>query len=161
LIARYAVSSPPLPENWEEATSADGRKYFFNTKTLVTSWERPGGETDAPLQKSSSFPSIPSSSDWDTHVTPEGRKYYSNKLTKEVTWEKPASMRKHKREPSGSGLATSGRSPSKSVLTASRKGEPNAEVLARITAAEERMARIEQASAANQKLLEQILALVK
>jgi hypothetical protein len=36
------VSDPSLPENWHEATSDDGKKYYYNLVTGVTQWEHPG-----------------------------------------------------------------------------------------------------------------------
>ena len=36
-----SFSHAPLPENWEEATTADGKVYYKNHKLKTTQWHRP------------------------------------------------------------------------------------------------------------------------
>lgn len=32
---------PPMPGLWQEARTADGRVYYYNTQTKVTQWTKP------------------------------------------------------------------------------------------------------------------------
>nr|1YMZ_A Chain A, CC45 [synthetic construct] len=33
--------SMPLPPGWERRTDVEGKVYYFNVRTLTTTWERP------------------------------------------------------------------------------------------------------------------------
>jgi hypothetical protein len=56
---------------WSEHTTAQGRKFYFNSITRVSQWNKPDSST------------------WTQYFTPEGRPYYHNSQTGESTWNPP------------------------------------------------------------------------
>ncbi|GMI77379.1 pre-mRNA-processing protein 40A [Hibiscus trionum] len=92
--------------DWQEHTSADGRRYYYNKKTRQSSWEKPL-ELMTPLERADA------STVWKEFTTPEGRKYYYNKLTKQSKWTIPEELKLAREQaqaaasqgtPSGSGV---------------------------------------------------------
>ncbi|XP_010530462.1 PREDICTED: pre-mRNA-processing protein 40A-like isoform X2 [Tarenaya hassleriana] len=71
---------------WQEHTSADGRKYYYNKRTKQSSWEKPL-DLMTPLERADA------STVWKEFSTPEGRKYYYNKATKESKWTIPEELK--------------------------------------------------------------------
>eukprot|EP01113_Clastostelium_recurvatum_P018950 TRINITY_DN2232_c0_g1_i8.p1 TRINITY_DN2232_c0_g1~~TRINITY_DN2232_c0_g1_i8.p1 ORF type:complete len:746 (-),score=239.67 TRINITY_DN2232_c0_g1_i8:78-2294(-) len=70
--------------DWSEATSDDGRKYYFNKLTRVTTWEKPN-ELKTPEELAIS------SSPWKEYTNAEtGKKYYYNHITQKSAWEMPS-----------------------------------------------------------------------
>ncbi|KAL5706674.1 hypothetical protein ACHQM5_024811 [Ranunculus cassubicifolius] len=61
--------------DWQEHTSADGRRYYYNKNTKQSSWEKPL-ELMTPLERADA------STVWKEFTTPEGKKYYYNKVTR-------------------------------------------------------------------------------
>jgi len=59
-------------DRWKEAVAPDGRKYYFNSVTKQTSWDKPIMNTE-----------------WKEATTADGKQYYYNAKTKETRWEKP------------------------------------------------------------------------
>jgi hypothetical protein len=41
------AAAQPLPEGWSEAKDAQGRTYFWHTKTRKVQWERPTADAPA------------------------------------------------------------------------------------------------------------------
>ncbi|XP_024976016.1 pre-mRNA-processing protein 40A-like isoform X3 [Cynara cardunculus var. scolymus] len=68
--------------DWQEYTSGDGRRYFYNKRTKNTSWEKPS-ELMTPLER------VDASTVWKEFTTAEGKKYYYNKETKQSKWKIP------------------------------------------------------------------------
>ncbi|KAJ1770522.1 U1 snRNP protein [Coemansia sp. RSA 1813] len=68
---------------WAEFTTPDGRAYYFNRATQVTTWEKPD-ELKTQLEKNSA---------WKEYMK-DGRPYWYNTLTKDSTWERPAELGK-------------------------------------------------------------------
>ncbi|XP_077253317.1 pre-mRNA-processing protein 40A isoform X2 [Tasmannia lanceolata] len=86
-----AANSQPNPtqqssSDWQEHTSADGRRYYYNKKTRQSSWEKPL-ELMTPLERADA------STVWKEFTTPEGRKYYYNKVTKQSKWVIPEELK--------------------------------------------------------------------
>ncbi|XP_042492761.1 pre-mRNA-processing protein 40A-like isoform X2 [Macadamia integrifolia] len=79
-------SSQPSSSDWQEHTSADGRRYYYNKKTRMSSWEKPL-ELMTPIERADA------STVWKEFTTPEGRKYYYNKVTKLSKWTIPDDLR--------------------------------------------------------------------
>ncbi|CDH54776.1 predicted protein [Lichtheimia corymbifera JMRC:FSU:9682] len=74
--------TPPIPPSgpvWREHQNAQGKKYWFNTVTRQSTWEKPE-ELLTPEEKA--LMSCP----WKEYKTPEGKTYYSNTQTKESRW---------------------------------------------------------------------------
>ncbi|XP_022768610.1 pre-mRNA-processing protein 40A-like isoform X2 [Durio zibethinus] len=72
--------------DWQEHTSADGRRYYYNKKTRQSSWEKP-------LELMTSIERADASTVWKEFTTPEGRKYYYNKVTKQSKWTIPEELK--------------------------------------------------------------------
>ncbi|KAG8051735.1 hypothetical protein GUJ93_ZPchr0001g29805, partial [Zizania palustris] len=79
-------SAEPSSSDWQEHTSADGKKYYYNKKTRQSSWEKPA-ELMTPLERADA------STEWKEFTTPEGRKYYYNKVTKQSKWTIPDELK--------------------------------------------------------------------
>lgn len=71
--ARYLMS------DWEKVTDDEGRVYYYNSKTLETSWTLPEQETN---------------SDWKVFTTDDGKEYYYNEKSGETTWDIPDDLQK-------------------------------------------------------------------
>ncbi|KAL6412083.1 atrophin-1 interacting protein 2 (WW domain containing E3 ubiquitin protein ligase 2) [Ilyonectria robusta] len=69
----------PLPPDWEQRFTPDGRPYYVNHTTQATTWDRP-----APVP----LPPLPPG--WEQRFTPDGRPYYVNHTTQATTWDRPA-----------------------------------------------------------------------
>ncbi|XVE95059.1 hypothetical protein REPUB_Repub02eG0063900 [Reevesia pubescens] len=72
--------------DWQEHTSADGRRYYYNKKTRQSSWEKPL-ELMTPIERADA------STVWKEFTTPEGRKYFYNKVTKQSKWTIPEELK--------------------------------------------------------------------
>ncbi|KAJ4953294.1 hypothetical protein NE237_030126 [Protea cynaroides] len=79
-------SSQQSSSDWQEHTSADGRRYYYNKKTRQSSWEKPL-ELMTPIERADA------STVWKEFTTPEGRKYFYNKVTKQSKWTIPDELR--------------------------------------------------------------------
>jgi pre-mRNA-processing factor 40 len=78
--------TPQSASDWQEHTSADGRKYYYNKRTKQSNWEKPL-ELMTPLERADA------STVWKEFTTPEGKKYYYNKVTKESKWTIPEDLK--------------------------------------------------------------------
>ncbi|KAL5223042.1 hypothetical protein ABZP36_027755 [Zizania latifolia] len=79
-------SAESSSSDWQEHTSADGKKYYYNKKTRQSSWEKPA-ELMTPLERADA------STEWKEFTTSEGRKYYYNKVTKQSKWTIPDELK--------------------------------------------------------------------
>nr|CAG8546270.1 9315_t:CDS:10 [Entrophospora candida] len=82
----YVPPPPPPPPTstvWTEHSSPDGRKYYFNSITKQSSWDKPD-ELKTPEERSIG------SCAWKEFTADNGSKYYYNSNTKESKWEIPA-----------------------------------------------------------------------
>ncbi|KAI7861501.1 hypothetical protein BDF14DRAFT_1868453 [Spinellus fusiger] len=68
---------------WKEHQTPEGRKYWFNTATRQSTWDKPESLLTPEEKALLSCP-------WKEYTTPEGKKYYSHSQTKETTWQVPA-----------------------------------------------------------------------
>jgi len=76
-----SLKEPPLHKKtntdpslyWEEYTTEDGEKYFYNTVTKKSSWEDPFLKMQ--------------NSDWKAYYDEDGELYYYNTKNGETTWE--------------------------------------------------------------------------
>ncbi|RDX79895.1 Pre-mRNA-processing protein 40A, partial [Mucuna pruriens] len=72
--------------DWQEHTSADGRRYYYNKRTRQSSWEKPL-ELMSPVERADA------STVWKEFTSSEGRKYYYNKITQQSTWSIPEELK--------------------------------------------------------------------
>ncbi|KAK7383248.1 hypothetical protein VNO78_28922 [Psophocarpus tetragonolobus] len=72
--------------DWQEHTSADGRRYYYNKRTRQSSWEKPL-ELMSPIERADA------STVWKEFTSSEGRKYYYNKVTQQSTWSIPEELK--------------------------------------------------------------------
>ncbi|KAL2231516.1 UNVERIFIED_CONTAM: Pre-mRNA-processing protein 40A [Sesamum indicum] len=90
--------------DWREYTSRDGKKYYYNKRTRVSSWEKPlelMTPTEVSQQLTYALDTMfllcivfivlraDASTDWREITTPEGRRFYFNKVTKQSKWAIP------------------------------------------------------------------------
>lgn len=81
--ANYGVDSvETTPSDWIEHTSRNGKKYYYNRRTKISSWEKP-------LDLMTEMERADASTDWREFTSPEGRKYYYNKVTRKSKWKMP------------------------------------------------------------------------
>ncbi|KAI4978761.1 hypothetical protein ZWY2020_015514 [Hordeum vulgare] len=78
-------STEPSSADWQEHSSGDGKKYYYNKRTKQSSWEKPA-ELMTPLERLAF-------NEWKEFTTAEGRKYYYNKVTKQSKWSIPDELR--------------------------------------------------------------------
>ncbi|KAH9623756.1 hypothetical protein KSS87_023311 [Heliosperma pusillum] len=79
-------SSQQSATDWQEHSTADGRRYYYNKKTKQSSWEKPL-ELMTPKERADA------STVWKEFTTPEGKTYYYNKVTKESKWSIPEELK--------------------------------------------------------------------
>lgn len=69
--------------DWTEHTTPEGKKYFYNPKTGVSTWDKPDDlKTHAELAQASC--------PWTEYTTENGRKYYYNSVTQKSSWDAPS-----------------------------------------------------------------------
>jgi len=71
---------------WSEHETSDGRSYFFNKRTGVSTWEKPKELKSKEELEENSCP-------WTEHVADSGRKYYYNHITQESSWDIPPELK--------------------------------------------------------------------
>ncbi len=71
-----------MAEQWQEFATPTGEKYYFNTVTKVTQWDKPLAlvEVDVVSGRDCS---------WEEYQTEDGKSYYYNKLTQATQWDIP------------------------------------------------------------------------
>ncbi|KAL8144374.1 hypothetical protein V2J09_017406 [Rumex salicifolius] len=74
------------PSIWLEHTSADGRRYYYNKKTKLSTWEKP-------LELMTAIERADATTNWKEYRSPEGRTYYYNKVTKQSKWIIPEDLK--------------------------------------------------------------------
>lgn len=72
--------------SWQEARTADGKVYYYNSLTRATRWDKPT-ELQTPQERALA------TQPWKEYTAPDGRKYYSNSETRETTWTMPQQYR--------------------------------------------------------------------
>lgn len=85
-----------MPRVWNTFKAPDGRKYYYNTKTKRSTWQRPESFYDDEIQngqkraKTTSeiepFYVIPLLNGWNLVICDTGAKFYYSSTTKESTW---------------------------------------------------------------------------
>ncbi|KAF0991484.1 hypothetical protein HZS_6782 [Henneguya salminicola] len=67
---------------WTEHTTENGLKYYFNSQTNASAWQKP---EELKTEEEKIRESVP----WKEHTTNGGKTYYYNHVTKETTWDCP------------------------------------------------------------------------
>ncbi|GFP99413.1 pre-mRNA-processing protein 40a [Phtheirospermum japonicum] len=86
-VVNLGKNSPPdlakkASSDWKEHTSRNGKKYYYNKRTKVSSWEKP-------IELMTVTERADASTDWREITTPEGLRFYYNKVTKQSKWAIP------------------------------------------------------------------------
>lgn len=81
---------------WTEHTAPDGRIYYFNRKTQVSSWDKPN-ELQSPEERSCV---------WREYVAEGNKVYFHNTVTKESVWTMPEELRQFKQKKAAAEAAT-------------------------------------------------------
>ena len=84
------IGKDPGKSDWEEYTTAEGRKYYHNKRTNASVWEKPY-ELKTPEEKAAG-------DQWKISYTKEGKKYYYNNTTKKSQYETPPEIEAKTRE---------------------------------------------------------------
>lgn len=80
----FSVSAANMvASNWAEYRGVDGRDYFYNKITKVSTYKKPDALRSPEELKLA----------WREYSTDAGRKYYYNVTTRENVWEMPAEYR--------------------------------------------------------------------
>mmetsp|Transcript_268 Transcript_268/g.363 ORF Transcript_268/g.363 Transcript_268/m.363 type:complete len:615 (-) Transcript_268:7-1851(-) len=79
------AKNPNARYNWAEYATPEGRKYYFNRVTGVTTWEKPN--------ELKSAAELVLASNWKEYIADNGRKYYYNSVTQESVWEEPSELK--------------------------------------------------------------------
>ncbi|GAX09921.1 pre-mRNA-processing factor 40 [Fistulifera solaris] len=78
---------------WSEFTSPAGVKYYYNSVTKQSTYEKPAGFVSPQLTSTTPQQATTNASEWKEYTdNATGRKYYSDGVT--TTWERPASLSK-------------------------------------------------------------------
>lgn len=77
------ANATPTVNDWQTATSATGRTYWYSLSSGKTTWDDP---TKAAAPKAATL----TIDEWKEHKTAEGRPYFFNARTRETRWERPA-----------------------------------------------------------------------
>ncbi|KAM6543363.1 hypothetical protein CsatB_007810 [Cannabis sativa] len=80
-----SLTQPSLSD-WQEHSSTDGRRYYYNRRTKQSVWDKPL-ELMTPLERADA------STVWKEYSSPDGRKYYYNKVTKQSKWTIPEELK--------------------------------------------------------------------
>lgn len=81
--ARPHQPAPGVAFNpWTEHTAPDGRTYYYNSITKMSSWEKP-----AALQQDAGVTT--NAADWKEYKAPDGRSYWHNRVSKVSRWTPP------------------------------------------------------------------------
>ncbi|EPS71108.1 hypothetical protein M569_03648, partial [Genlisea aurea] len=83
--------------DWKEFTSPQGKKYYYNKKTKISSWEKPL-ELMTPIERADS------TTDWREITTSGGSRFFFNKVTRQSKWAIPDEV-KLAREQAGLALS--------------------------------------------------------
>jgi len=83
----------PLPAGWEERRTPEGRPYFIDHHTRLTTWIDPRTVQAAPSAISASTSANanmgPLPSGWEMRLTSTGRVYFVDHNTRTTTWDDP------------------------------------------------------------------------
>merc|ERR1719235_1328183 len=81
-------TQPNVERKWEEHTSPDGVKYYYDPVTKESTWQKPAGfvpkEPDDPVEWE-----LLGSTAWQRVILKSGKKYFFNTRTKERVWDAP------------------------------------------------------------------------
>lgn len=66
------VSDLQVEPEWQEYSTEDGQRYWYNTKLKISTWENPEEEAQP----------LVADNDWEEAFSHDGRKYWYNKRTK-------------------------------------------------------------------------------
>ena len=96
---------PSLPtiqsgSGWVEHLSHDGRKYYYNTFTQQTTWEKPA---ELKTLKEKILATCP----WKEFKSDDGKPYYYNENTKQSVWVKPQELIDAENQAASTGVAAS------------------------------------------------------
>lgn len=74
-----------VQSKWTEHIAEDGKKYYFNSETNESVWEKPDELKSEEERLRDSVP-------WREHKMADGKFYYFNRVTKETTWKCPSEL---------------------------------------------------------------------
>ena len=72
---------PVAPSVWKATTTPEGKTYYYNAETQVTTWTKPD-ELKTNEERATE------GTDWTMHFS-NGRPYWAHNSTKQTTWNPP------------------------------------------------------------------------
>ena len=89
------LPEPANIEQWEKATSEDGKTYWWNPETQETSWTDPSIaqsqlDGESPDESGDKTEGAGVAAEWREATSPEGKTYWWNTVTQETSWTDPA-----------------------------------------------------------------------
>ena len=72
---------------WSVHTSDDGRPYYFDEMSGVSTWDCPPELAEATQGQAAAAPQLPDG--WSQHMTPEGIPYYYHEASGQSSWDPP------------------------------------------------------------------------
>jgi E3 ubiquitin-protein ligase NEDD4 len=91
------TGSGSLPAGWEKRRAQDGRLYYVDHNTRLTTWADPRPQTVGPNGQgtpvqSQTISHVPLPSGWEMRLKETGRVYFVDHNTKTTTWDDPRVM---------------------------------------------------------------------
>jgi len=86
---RHLVGSDGKKTDWTEHTAPDGRKYYYNTQSKQSKWEKPD-------ELKSEAEILLSKCPWKEYKADSGKAYFYNSETKESVWTVPKELQELK-----------------------------------------------------------------
>ncbi|ORX60189.1 HECT-domain-containing protein [Piromyces finnis] len=84
---QYVQSDNVLPPGWEQRITPEGRVYFVDHETRMTTWDDP--RKNPPNKDNNNPYNKPLPSGWEMRVNDKGRIYFVDHNTKTTTWDDP------------------------------------------------------------------------
>jgi hypothetical protein len=101
VAVQVQLSNLQVPSDWQEHTTSEGKRYYYNKRTRQSSWEKPY-ELLTPTERADA------STDWKEFSTADGRKYYFNKITKLSKWTMPEEIEAARKQAVQAAMSISG-----------------------------------------------------
>eukprot|EP00892_Ulva_mutabilis_P004456 jgi/Ulvmu1/2382/UM130_0015.1 len=89
-------SAPAVKCDWSEHTAPDGRKYYYNTVTKTSVWQKPKALADAEAEAMAA--KVLADCPWKEHKAPDGRSYFHNRSLSKSVWKVPDELAAARRE---------------------------------------------------------------
>lgn len=115
-------SAPAVKCDWSEHTAPDGRKYYYNSVTKTSVWQKPKALADAEAEALAA--KVIADCPWKEHKAPDGRFYYHNRAIGKSVWKVPEELAAARAEAARLRATISGAAAAPAAMTAAPAGAP-------------------------------------